>query len=112
LKLHCILYEKDILYEKELKFSNRLLANKFIKILDNFFTEEIYLVSILYEKNCEEQLCKNVSFFYSLKDRVHCFSMQVVKNKCFFQNTEKKIRADPSCHFREKRKNAHFNSEK
>jgi len=32
-----------------------------------------------------------------LKGRVHCFSKQVVINKCFLLNPEKKIGADPSC---------------
>jgi len=32
-------------------------------------------------------------------------SVQVVMNKCFVPNPEKKIIADPSCRFREKRKN-------
>jgi len=36
--------------------------------------------------------------------------MQVVINKCFLLNPEEKFGADPSCRFREKRKNAHFNS--
>jgi len=31
--------------------------------------------------------------------------MQVVMNKCFLQNPEKKFRADPSYRFWEKRKN-------
>jgi len=44
-----------------------------------------------------------------LKARVHCFSMQVVMNKRFFLNPEKKFGANPSCRFREKRT---FNSEK
>jgi len=30
----------------------------------------------------------------SFKDRVHCFSMQVVMNKCFFLNPEKKFDAN------------------
>jgi len=30
--------------------------------------------------------------------------MQMVMNKCFILNPEKKIGADPSCRFREKRK--------
>jgi len=47
-----------------------------------------------------------------LKGRVHCFSMQVVINKCFLLNSEKKFGSDPSCRFREKRKNCTFNSEK
>jgi len=46
-----------------------------------------------------------------VKGRLHCFSMQVAMNKCFLLNPEKKISADPSCRFREKRKNAHFTSE-
>jgi len=44
-----------------------------------------------------------------LKDRVHCFSMQIVMNKCFLLNAEKKFGADSSCRFRKKRT---FNSEK
>jgi len=36
-----------------------------------------------------------------LKDRVQCISMQVVINKCFLLNREKKFGADPSCRFRE-----------
>jgi len=43
------------------------------------------------------------------KGRVQCFSMQFVINLCFLLNPEKKIGADPSCRFREKR---NFNSEK
>jgi len=39
-----------------------------------------------------------------LKGRVHCFSMQVVMNMCFLLILKKKIGADPSCRFREKRK--------
>jgi len=31
--------------------------------------------------------------------------MQVVMNKCFLLNPEKKFDTDPSCRFREKRKN-------
>jgi len=42
----------------------------------------------------------------SLKGRVHCFSMQVVINKSFVLNPEKKFGANSSCRFREKRKNA------
>jgi len=38
-----------------------------------------------------------------IKDRVHCFSMQVLM-KCFLLNPEKKFfGADPSCRFWEKR---------
>jgi len=37
-----------------------------------------------------------------VKGRVHCFSMQVVMNKCFLRNLEK-IGADSSCRFLEKR---------
>jgi len=46
---------------------------------------------------------------FTLKDRVHCFSMQVIMNKCFLLNPEKKFGANPSCRFRDKRT---FNSEK
>jgi len=34
-----------------------------------------------------------------LKGQVHCFSMQVVINKCFLLNPEKKFGADPCCVF-------------
>jgi len=48
----------------------------------------------------------NIIFsFLRFKGRVHCFSMQVVMNKCFLLNSEKKFGTDPSCRFREKRKN-------
>jgi len=40
----------------------------------------------------------------SIKGRVHCFSMHVVINKCFLLISEKKIGADTSCRFQEKRK--------
>jgi len=44
-----------------------------------------------------------------LKAECTAFSIQVVMNKCFLLNPEKKIGADPSYRFREKRT---FNSEK
>jgi len=37
-----------------------------------------------------------------IKGLVHCFSMQVVMNKCFLLNPEKKFGADPSCGFQER----------
>jgi len=49
--------------------------------------------------------------YIMIKGRVHCFSMQVVMNKCFLINPEKKFGADPACRFRESKK-AHFNSKK
>jgi len=36
--------------------------------------------------------------------RVHCFSMQIVMNKGFLLNPEKKFDADPSCRFQESAK--------
>jgi len=45
----------------------------------------------------------------TLQDRVHCFSMQVVRNKCFLLNPETKFCANLPCRFREKRS---FNSQK
>jgi len=47
-----------------------------------------------------------LSDLWSLKGRVHCFLMQVLKNKRFLLNSEKNYGADPSCRFREKCKNA------
>jgi len=40
-----------------------------------------------------------------IKGRVHCFSTQIVVSKCFLLNHEKNFGVDPSCRFREKRKN-------
>jgi len=42
------------------------------------------------------------------KGQVHCFSMQVVMNKCFLLNPEKKFGPDPSFRFWEKCKNVHL----
>jgi len=52
------------------------------------------------------------SHYCLFKGRVHCFSMQIVINKCFLLNPEKKFGADPPAVFVENAKNAHFNSEK
>jgi len=49
----------------------------------------------------------------NFKDRVHCFSKQVVRNKCFLLNPEKNWCRKSSRCFRDKRtKSAYFNSEK
>jgi len=53
----------------------------------------------------------NITHHQSFKGRVQCFSMQVVINNYLLLNPEKKLVQKPSCRFREKRKNAHFNSE-
>jgi len=45
----------------------------------------------------------------TFKGRVHCFSMQVVMNKCFLKNPEKNL---SHIRFVVFEKNAHFNSEK
>jgi len=45
---------------------------------------------------------QTLPFFNHFKGRVHCFSMQVVINKCFLLNPEKKFCEFPSCCFREK----------
>jgi len=37
-----------------------------------------------------------------IKGRVHCFSMQIVMNKCFLLNSEKKLGADSSLSFSKK----------
>jgi len=47
-----------------------------------------------------------VAQFYEFempKGLAHCFSMQVVINKCFLLNLEKKFGVDPSCRFRKKK---------
>jgi len=64
-----------------------------------------------------QYLCLVVSnmhqiYWWEIKSRVHCFSIQVGKNKCFLLNPEKKFWRRPVLSFSNKRKNAHFNSEK
>jgi len=49
-------------------------------------------------------LLTSTHHFWLFKDRVHCFSTQVIINKCFLLNPEKKIDTDSTCRFREKRK--------
>jgi len=46
-----------------------------------------------------------------IKSRVHCSSMQVIINKCFLLNPEKKIGTNPSYRFREIAKKRILNSE-
>jgi len=59
------------------------------------------------------KICKVVNWtLQSLKGPVHCFSMQIVMNKCFLLNPENKFGADPSYRFLEKHKKLTFNSEK
>jgi len=50
-----------------------------------------------------DNLCVFSIFDITIKGRVHCFSTQIVMNKCYLLNPEKKFGADPSCHFRKKR---------
>jgi len=67
----------------------------------------------------ESCLCKTVHLSHIryefatilLKGRVHCFSMQVVINKCFLLNPEKKLAQIRLIVF-EKNAKTHFNSEK
>jgi len=40
-----------------------------------------------------------IILYLKFKARVHCFSMQVVVNKSFLLNPEKKFGAEPSCRF-------------
>jgi len=57
-------------------------------------------------------LATSLKQIYLFKDRMHCFSIQVVINKCFLLNPEKKFGADTSGRLREKRKNAPLNPRK
>jgi len=50
--------------------------------------------------------------FIPFKGQVQCFSIQVVINKCFFLNLEKKLAQIRLIVFEKNSKNAHFNSEK
>jgi len=55
---------------------------------------------VLFASKCEKKagyICERIPG--KLKGRMHCFSMQVVMNKCFLLNREKKIGSDPSCPF-------------
>jgi len=54
------------------------------------------------EPDLVEIKCEYLKMSSVLKDRVHCFSMQVVMNKCFLLNLEKKFGANLSCHFQDK----------
>jgi len=68
-----------------------------------------YVNFVLFKKHTQQnamQECK-----CSFKGRVDCFSMQVVINKCFLLNPEKKFGADLSCHLTTIQKKAHFNAE-
>jgi len=56
------------------------------------------------------QIVQHQDVISKFKDRVHCFSMQVVMNKCFLLNPEKKIWRRSVLSF--STKNAYFNSEK
>jgi len=50
--------------------------------------------------------------FIVIKGRVHYFSMQIVINKCFLQNPEKKLAQIRLVVFEKNAKNAPLNSEK
>jgi len=47
-----------------------------------------------------------------IKSQVQCFSMQIIMNKCFLLNSEKKLAQNRLVVFEKNAKNAHFNSEK
>jgi len=53
-----------------------------------------------------------IELLYNVKGRVHCFSMQVVLNKCFLLNPEKKLEQIPLVVFEKSAKKLTFNSEK
>jgi len=54
----------------------------------------------LYDLNVKKGVCFWPSKACLLIGRVHCFSMQVVINKCFLLNSEKKFGTDSSCRLR------------
>jgi len=39
----------------------------------------------------------NYNDLFNIKGPIQCFSMQVIMNKCFLLNPDKKFGADPSC---------------
>jgi len=64
------------------------------------------LASAIKENNT---VVNHVEALSNIQDLVHCFSMQIVMNKRFLLNPEKKCGANPSFRFRDKRT---INSEK
>jgi len=87
------------------------LLNKYFCFLVYFYIysiKELQLLVLTPELNAYTVCTVNIVSNLFFEGRVHCFSMQVVINKCFLLNSEKIFGADPSCRFREKRT---FNSE-
>jgi len=66
------------------------------------------MMSFLENLKPHNQLLTSIELSRQFKGQVHCFSMQVVVNKCFLLNLEKKFDVDSSCHFQEKRKKMHL----
>jgi len=63
-------------------------------------TYAVMLISKLANSTLAHIMFNTAVLLTIFKGQVHCFSMQVVMNKCFLLNTQK-IGADPSCRFRE-----------
>jgi len=80
-------------------------SSKYLNILDHFCSLQkwrtIYMAG---EGLCRAKDKAGKCRQQKLKGRVLCFLMQVVINKVFSSKSWKKIDADPSCCFREKRK--------
>jgi len=69
------------------------------------------ILSVNFKLICDSLSDKKLVLEYlksGFKGRVHCFSIRVVKNKCFLLNPEKNFGVDPSCRFREKCKKRSF----
>jgi len=72
--------------------NNGTCQTPMVKYLEQYIVEELNF------KQC-------ISFIEAYKGPLQCFSMEVVVNKWFLLNREKKFGADSSCRLREKRKN-------
>jgi len=71
----------------------------------------VFIVSFFFFRKSLFLLVGNLMCL-QFKGREHCFSMQVVINKCVLLNPELNFGSNPSCHFQEKCKKRTFNSEK
>jgi len=103
------------------KAKNFFLNSSFYRVVYGYLKSAVFSCSAsahmfetsvnFYFSACDQRKLLRIAR-QGFKDRVHCFSMQVVINKCFLLNPKKNFGADSSCRFRQKCKKRTFNSEK
>jgi len=93
--------------------------NKLFRLIRSFGLKYISYYTVSHKHDNHAQLLHPLAcyltsswFIKKLKGWVHCFSMQVVMNKCFHLNPEKNLAQIRLAVFEKNTKNAHFNSEK